>query len=64
MLSIIIPVLNEAANIVPALEALAPLRARSAEIIVVDGGSTDETVELAKPRADRVITSARGRARR
>lgn len=61
-LSIIIPVLDEAANIVAALEALAPLRARGAEVIVVDGGSADDTVALATPRADRVIASARGRA--
>ena len=37
-LSIIIPVLDEAANIAAAMEALAPLRARGAEIIGVDGG--------------------------
>ena len=61
-LSIVIPVLNEAANMVAALDALAPLRARGAEVIVVDGGSADETATLAKPLADFVIASARGRA--
>lgn len=61
-LSIIIPVLDEAASIVPALEAIAPLRARGVETVVVDGGSADETVALAAPLADRVITSPRGRA--
>jgi len=61
-LSIIIPVLNEAPNIVTALQALEPLRARGAELIVVDGGSADDTVVLARPLADFVITSARGRA--
>ncbi|HYL24288.1 MAG TPA: glycosyltransferase, partial [Burkholderiales bacterium] len=40
-LSVIVPVLNEAAGIREALEALAPLRARGHEIIVVDGGSDD-----------------------
>jgi len=40
-LSIVMPVLNEAAGIVAALEALAPLRARGVEVIVVDGGSCD-----------------------
>jgi len=60
-LSIIVPVLDEAANIV-ALQALAPLRARGAEIIVVDGGSADDTAALAAPFADRVLASARGRA--
>jgi rSAM/selenodomain-associated transferase 2 len=62
-LSIIIPVLDEAANIAAALQALAPLRAKGAEIIVVDGGSADETAALAAPLADRVISSPRGRAR-
>jgi rSAM/selenodomain-associated transferase 2 len=61
-LSIVIPVLDEAPNIVAALQALAPLRTRSAEVIVVDGGSHDGTIALASPLADRVVNSARGRA--
>ena len=61
-LSVIVPVLDEAAKIVAALTVLAPLRARGAELIVVDGGSRDKTVALATPLADYVITSARGRA--
>jgi len=61
-LSIVIPVLDEAANIVAALNALAPLRVRGAEVIVVDGGSRDDTVALARPLADLVITAPRGRA--
>ena len=61
-LSIIIPVLDEAATIVAALQAVAPLRARGTEVVVVDGGSADGTAALAAPLADRVIASARGRA--
>jgi rSAM/selenodomain-associated transferase 2 len=61
-LSIIIPALNEAPLIAEALEALAPLRARGHELIVADGGSTDETVQLARPLCDRVVCSGRGRA--
>jgi len=61
-LSIIIPVLNEATNIVAALEAVASLRTRGVEIVVVDGGSSDDTVALAKPLADFGVASARGRA--
>lgn len=61
-LSIIVPVLNEAANIETALKALAPLRERGTEVIAVDGGSADDTPLLAKPLADSVIASARGRA--
>jgi len=62
-ISIIVPVLDEAAGIVATLEALAPLRARGVEVIVIDGGSADATPELAEPLADRVIRSQRGRAR-
>jgi rSAM/selenodomain-associated transferase 2 len=62
-LSIVMPVLDEAVRIAPALDALAPLRARGAEVIVVDGGSKDDTVALARTRADRVTPAApRGRA--
>jgi rSAM/selenodomain-associated transferase 2 len=60
-LTIVLPVLNEAAIIVATLEALAPLRARGAEIIVADGGSRDGTARLAGPLASRVITVRRGR---
>ena len=62
-LSIVVPVLNEAHGLVDVLNALAPLRARGVEVIVVDGGSTDGTVALAAPLADAVLTSLRGRAR-
>ncbi|HSB49413.1 MAG TPA: TIGR04283 family arsenosugar biosynthesis glycosyltransferase [Burkholderiales bacterium] len=62
MLSIIVPCLNEAEGIREALAALAPLRARGAEVIVVDGGSSDGTAQRAAPHADYVISAARGRA--
>ena len=61
-LSIIVPVLDEAELIAEALAALAPLRARGSEVIVVDGGSRDRTLELARPHADQVIAAPRGRA--
>jgi len=61
-ISIIVPVLNEAAEIVAAFSALQPLRATGAEVIVSDGGSCDETMALAAPLADRVIAARRGRA--
>jgi rSAM/selenodomain-associated transferase 2 len=54
-LTTVIPVLNEAAIIGPALEALAQLRSRGAEVIVADGGSGDGTAQLARPLADQVI---------
>ena len=62
-LSIVMPVLNEATEIVGALERLQPLRARGHEVIVVDGGSGDDTMRLAAPLADRVLQAPRGRAR-
>jgi rSAM/selenodomain-associated transferase 2 len=61
-LSIIMPVLDEAAGIEAALTALSPYRARGAEVIVVDGGSRDATTSLARPLADRVLAASRGRA--
>jgi rSAM/selenodomain-associated transferase 2 len=60
-LSIVMPVLNEASGIEAALQMLAPIRARGAEVIVVDGSSSDDTPELARPFADRVIAGPRGR---
>ncbi len=62
-LSIIIPVLNEAETIAARLDALQALRARSVEVIVVDGGSADDSPARAAPLADRVITAPRGRGR-
>lgn len=62
-LSIVIPVLDEAEGIAACLAPLAPLRARGAQVLVVDGGSADGTVAAALPHADRVIASPRGRAR-
>ena len=61
-LSIIVPVHDEAAVIASSLDALVPLRADGHEVLVVDGGSTDATVDLARARADRVIVAPRGRA--
>ena len=61
-LSVIVPALNEAPGIGAALHALAPLRARGHEVIVVDGGSADRTREIAAPLCDRLVVAQRGRA--
>jgi rSAM/selenodomain-associated transferase 2 len=61
LVSIIVPVLNEADRIEACLRRLRKLGA-NLEIIVVDGGSADATWSLAEPLADRVISARRGRA--
>ena len=61
-LSIVIPVLNEAALIAGFLRHVRTL-APDAEVIVVDGGSSDDTVGLSRSLADSVITAAPGRGR-
>ena len=61
-LSIIVPVLDEASGIEATLRALAQYRARGSEVIVVDGGSRDDTIQRARSLADHVIASSRGRA--
>jgi rSAM/selenodomain-associated transferase 2 len=60
--TIIIPTLDEEKNIVKCLASLQALR-NHCEIIVIDGGSRDQTVYLAANLADRVEMSERGRAK-
>jgi len=60
--SIIIPVLNEEENIFHLLTSLNKLQFQGHEIIVVDGGSSDKTVSIAKEYADSVVHSPVGRA--
>jgi rSAM/selenodomain-associated transferase 2 len=63
VLSIVVPVLDEAALIERCLEDLQALRARGVEVVVVDGGSRDGTPAIAARLCDAVIASPRGRAR-
>jgi len=60
--SIIIPVLNEADYLPIQLKRLQKWRDAGHEVIVVDGGSNDGSVEMAKPLVDRFITAQKGRA--
>ena len=62
-ISIVVPVLEEAAGIEACLAPLQAMRARGVEVVVVDGGSRDATPSLAAPLADRVLEAPRGRAR-
>jgi rSAM/selenodomain-associated transferase 2 len=61
-LSIIMPVLDEGDGIAGALDALAELRGLGVEVIVVDGGSHDATVQRARLRTDHVLSAPPGRA--
>jgi rSAM/selenodomain-associated transferase 2 len=61
-LSVIIPTLDEEARIVDLLNDLATLRADGHEIILVDGGSRDSTLQTAAPLVDRALRAPRGRA--
>jgi rSAM/selenodomain-associated transferase 2 len=62
-LSVIVPALDEAGQIAATLRPLQTLRTAGHEVIVVDGGSIDDTIVLARPLADAVISSLCGRAR-
>jgi len=59
-ISVIIPTLDEEASIARAIRSCR--EAGPCEVIVVDGGSGDRTVEIARARADAVIAAPRGRA--
>ena len=58
--SVVIPTLNEERTINATLARLG--QPALTEVIVVDGGSQDRTVDMAKPKA-RIVTAPRGRAR-
>jgi rSAM/selenodomain-associated transferase 2 len=60
-MSVVVPVLDEAARIGAALDRLRDV-AGIAEVIVVDGGSADGTRDLVRARPDvRLVEAARGR---
>lgn len=60
-LAIVVPALNESERISATLSRIQP--AKNTEIIVADGGSTDDTVTLAEAAGARVVHAPRGRAR-
>ena len=61
-LSIIVPVLNEAQGLTECLQCLQVYRQQGCELIVVDGGSEDQSLAIAAPLADQVLVAATGRA--
>lgn len=62
-LSVVVPTLNEADGVRATLVSLQPLRERGHEVILSDGGSTDDTVSVARPWVDEVVVGPAGRAR-
>jgi rSAM/selenodomain-associated transferase 2 len=61
-LAIVLPVLDEAPTLAQRLQALQPFRQRGARVVVVDGGSQDDTLVIARAQADLVLLAPRGRA--
>jgi rSAM/selenodomain-associated transferase 2 len=62
-LSVIVPTRNESRQITRTLMALQPLRQGGHEVILVDGGSGDDTVAMARELVDQVLVCEPGRAR-
>jgi len=62
-LSIIIPVLNESAALKANLPLLQHWRREGHEVIVVDGGSSDDSMTTCTGLVDHLMTTAAGRAR-
>lgn len=61
-LCIVLPVLDEGPALAERLRALQGLRSRGARVVVVDGGSQDETLAVAREHADLALLAPRGRA--
>jgi glycosyltransferase involved in cell wall biosynthesis len=59
MVSVVIPTLNEAGNIREALDTIEKKLAYPKEIIIVDGNSTDGTIEIVKDSKCRLIIEPR-----
>jgi rSAM/selenodomain-associated transferase 2 len=62
-LSVVVPMLNEAAALPALLAHLRQLQADGAEVVLVDGGSTDDSAMLARSAGFTVVEAERGRGR-
>jgi rSAM/selenodomain-associated transferase 2 len=62
MLNVIIPARNEARVIGAALNTLQPARRNGVRLLLVDGQSTDATVQVSRGLVDTVLIAAPGRA--
>jgi rSAM/selenodomain-associated transferase 2 len=63
LLAIVVPVLNEAGSLPQLQSQLAPFHQRGVEIILVDGGSTDESVSIMLGSPFKLVISEKGRAK-
>mgnify|MGYP003388754750 FL=1 len=61
LVSVVIPALNEEARIGHVIEQLRADNSAAFEIIVVDGGSTDRTVAIARGLESKIVVSPPGR---
>ena len=57
LVSVIVPTKNSARHLEASLRSIAAQSYPAIEIVVCDNGSTDETIEIARRHADRVITA-------
>lgn len=62
-ISIIIPALNEGATLEESLLPLQQWREAGHELVLIDGGSCDQTREIARPLVDKLLESSPGRSR-
>jgi rSAM/selenodomain-associated transferase 2 len=62
-LSVIVPMLNEQAQLAELLAHLQDCKRNNCELILVDGGSTDQSVQQARALGFTVLESEKGRAR-
>jgi len=60
-LGVVIPVLNEESNLRGLLREIELLEEQPEEMVIVDGGSSDRTLEVAKEFGIRVVNSPKGR---
>jgi len=64
LISFVMPTLNEEEGIVKTINSIPKMTLKnkgfSTEIIVIDGGSTDNTIKLAKKAGAKVVSSAKG----
>lgn len=63
MISVVVPTLNEAKSLPQTLRQARAALGPDAEFIVVDGGSTDGTADIAAEAGARLVASVRGRGR-